>query len=115
MNFPPRMFPGFLEPEALKLSVTPAQQAELVCLSQQCKIASCGSRWIIPLVGVWGEQPQRCSLCLFKIILKTMTAKILGREQYYTAARFKGSHSYSAFFTYSSQNAHSWARPGASS
>ena len=28
--FPPRMFPGFLGPEALKLSVTPARQAEVV-------------------------------------------------------------------------------------
>ena len=28
--FPPRMFPGFLGPEAFKLFVTPARQAELV-------------------------------------------------------------------------------------
>ena len=30
--FPPRIFPSFLGPEALKLSVTPARQAEFVCL-----------------------------------------------------------------------------------
>ena len=66
MNFPPRLFPGFLGPEALKLSVTPARQAELVCFSQLRKIAYCGSRGIIPLVGVWGEQPQRI-FCLIGI------------------------------------------------
>ena len=57
--FPPRIFPGFLGPEALKLFVTPTRQAELVCSSQQRKIAYCGSRVLRTLVGVWGEQPQR--------------------------------------------------------
>ena len=42
--FPPRIFPGFLGPEAFKLFVTPARQAELVCLFQRCSFASCGSR-----------------------------------------------------------------------
>ena len=42
--FPPRIFPGFLGPEALKLSVTPARQAELVCFSQLRYFAKCGSR-----------------------------------------------------------------------
>ena len=59
MNFPLRMFPGFLGPEAFKLSVTPARQAELVCFSQQCYFNSFGSRVLRTLVGVWGEQPQR--------------------------------------------------------
>ena len=40
----PGDFPGFLGPEALKLSVTPAQQAELVCFSHESNIASCRSR-----------------------------------------------------------------------
>ena len=53
--FPPRIFPGFLGPEALKLFVTPARQAELVCLFQRCSFASCGSRGIIPLAQVWGR------------------------------------------------------------
>ena len=48
-------FPGFLGPEALKLFVTPARQAELVCLSQLRYFASCGSRGIIPLAQVWGR------------------------------------------------------------
>ena len=47
--FPPRIFPGFLGPEALKLSVTPARQAELVFLFQQRKIAYCGSRAVTAL------------------------------------------------------------------
>ena len=50
--------PGLFGPEALKLFVTPAPQVELVFLSQQRKIASCGSRGIIPLVGS-GVKPQR--------------------------------------------------------
>ena len=62
MNFPLWIFPGFLGPEALKLFVTPAQQAEVVGFPQQLYIAKCGSRGIIPLVGVWGEQPQRILL-----------------------------------------------------
>ena len=57
--FPPRIFPGFLGPEALKLFVTPARQAEVVGLFQQRYFASCGSRVLRTLVGVWGEQPQR--------------------------------------------------------
>ena len=60
--FPLRMFPGFLGPEALKLFVTPAQQAELVCLFQLRYFADCGSRVLSTLVGVWGEQPQRSLL-----------------------------------------------------
>ena len=54
----PGIFPGFLGPEALKLSVTPAQQAELVCLFQQSYFASCGSRAVTALVGS-GVKPQR--------------------------------------------------------
>ena len=57
-TFPYGLFPGFLGPEALKLSVTPARQAELVCLSQLRYFASCGSRGIIPLVGS-GVKPRR--------------------------------------------------------
>ena len=53
--FPPRMFPGFLGPEALKLFVTPAQQAELVCFSQLLSFASCGSRAVTALAQVWGR------------------------------------------------------------
>ncbi len=53
-SFSLRDFPGFLGPEALKLFVTPAQQAEAVGLSQRRYFARCGSRGIIPLVGVWG-------------------------------------------------------------
>ena len=37
-------FPGFLGPEALKLFVAPAHQAELVRLSQLRYFARCGSR-----------------------------------------------------------------------
>ena len=55
MYFPPRIFPGFLGPEALKLSVTPARQAELVFLFQQRKIAYCGSRAVTALAQVWGR------------------------------------------------------------
>ena len=62
MYFPPRMFPGFLGPEALKLSVTSARQAEPVCLSQLRYFASCGSRVLRTLVRIWGEQPQRSLL-----------------------------------------------------
>ena len=50
---------GFLGLEALYLSVTPARQAETVGSSQQCNFASCGSRAVTALVGVWGGQPQR--------------------------------------------------------
>ena len=82
MYFPPRMFPGFLGPEALKLSVTPAHQAELVCFSQQCNIASCGSRVLRTLVGVWGEQPQRSLLIALKIVLENTTVKILESEKH---------------------------------
>ena len=49
MYFPPRMFLGFLGPEALKFSITPARQAELVCLSQLRYFASCGSRAVTAL------------------------------------------------------------------
>ena len=42
--FPHRVFPGFLGPEAFKLFVIPARQAEFVCLSQLRYFASCGSR-----------------------------------------------------------------------
>ena len=48
-------FPGFLGPEALKLFVTPARQAELVFLFQQRKIAYCGSRAVTALAQVWGR------------------------------------------------------------
>ena len=54
-TFPYGLFPGFLGPEALKLSVTPARQAELVCLSQLCYFASCGSRAVTALAQVWGR------------------------------------------------------------
>ena len=53
-SFPPRIFPGFLGPEALKLSVTPARQAEIVGYSQRSIIARCGSRAVTALVRVWG-------------------------------------------------------------
>ncbi len=55
VHFPLRMFPGFLGPEALKLSVTPAHQAELVCLSQLRYFADCGSRVLRTLAQVWGH------------------------------------------------------------
>ena len=50
VHFPPRMFPVFLGPEALKLFATPARQAELVRLPQLRYFAGCGTRGIIPLV-----------------------------------------------------------------
>ena len=56
IHFPPRMFPGFLGPEALKLSVTPARQAELVGLYQLRYFASCGSRVLRTLAQ--GEPPM---------------------------------------------------------
>jgi hypothetical protein len=43
------MFPGFLGPEVLKLSVTPTRQAELVCLPQLRYFAYCGSRAVTAL------------------------------------------------------------------
>ena len=62
--FPLRMFPGFLGPEALKLVVTPAPQAELVLYSQLRYFASCGSRAVTALVGP-GVKPQRFLLAGF--------------------------------------------------
>ena len=62
MYFPPRMFLGFLGPEALKFSITPARQAELVCLSQLRYFASCGSRAVTALAQVWGRAAPSVSL-----------------------------------------------------
>ena len=62
-TFPLRMFPGFLGPEAFKLSVTPARQAELVCFPQQCNIASCGSRAVTALAQVWGRAAPSVPFC----------------------------------------------------
>jgi len=53
--FPLRMFPGFLGPEALKLFVIPARQAELVCFSHLRYFASCESRVLRTLAQVWGR------------------------------------------------------------
>ena len=59
----PRMFPCFLGPEALKLSVTPARQAELVGLSQLRYFASCGSRVLRTLAQVWGRAAPSVPFC----------------------------------------------------
>ena len=61
--FPPRMFPGFLGPEALKLFVTPALQAELVCLSQLRYFADCGSRVLRTLAQAWGRAAPSVPSC----------------------------------------------------
>ena len=83
MYFPPRMFPGFLGPEALKLSVTPAHQAELVCFPQQCNIASCGSRAVTALARVWGRTaPSVSSLSALKFTLENKPVIIYEYEWY---------------------------------
>ena len=79
--FPPRIFPGFLGPEALKLSVTPARQAELVFLFQQRKIAYCGSRAVTALAQVWGRAaPSVSSLLSLKFALENILVSILEDE-----------------------------------
>ena len=68
------MFPGFLGPEALKLFATPARQAELVCLSRQRNIASCGSRAVTALAQVWGRAaPSISSTLVLSFVLENKT------------------------------------------
>ena len=77
------MLPGFLGPEALKPFVTPAQQAELVCLSRQRNIASCGSRAVTALAQVWGRAaPSVSSLLALKFALENIVVKNLENENY---------------------------------
>ncbi|MBR0409205.1 MAG: hypothetical protein IJI53_14340, partial [Clostridia bacterium] len=55
LAFPCGLFPGFLGPEALKFSVTPARQANVVCLSQRRNFASYGFRDEPPMTACGGN------------------------------------------------------------
>ena len=57
---PDALHPG----KALKLSVSPARLAELVCLSQLRYFASCGSRAVTALAQVWGRAAPSVSSTL---------------------------------------------------
>ena len=54
----PRMFPGFLGPEALKLFVTPARQAEFVDISNNVISPIAGPGWSPPWLGSGANSPS---------------------------------------------------------
>ena len=78
--FSPRIFPGFLGPEAFKLFVTPARQAELVRLSLPRKFANCGSRAVTALAQVWGRAAPSVPFVGLLVSLEIDTLSILEDE-----------------------------------
>ena len=62
--FPPRIFPSFLGPEALKLSVTPARQAETVDIPNNVISPVAGPGSSGPWLGSGANSPSVIPKCI---------------------------------------------------